>query len=98
MLEESIKMAIRAFVFEPNDANTWVRVKSMIESFLILKWRDGTFAGATEKDGFYVQLGLGKTMAAYDILNGKMNAEVGVALVKPAEFIVISIQLQMQES
>ena len=46
MVEESCKKATEPFVFEPNDANTWVKVKAMIENFLVVQWRDGALAGA----------------------------------------------------
>ena len=52
-VEESTKKATSQFVFEPNDANTWVRVKAMIENFLILQWRAGALAGAKAEHAFY---------------------------------------------
>ncbi|RIK37053.1 MAG: phage tail sheath family protein [Chloroflexi bacterium] len=96
--EESIKKAIAAFVFEPNDAATWVKVRSMIESFLTRQWRDGALAGAKPEHAFYVLVGLNKTMTADDILNGYMIVEIGVAIVRPAEFIVLRFAQKMQES
>ena len=58
MVEESAKKASESFVFEPNDANTWVKVKAMIENFLINQWRSGALAGATPEDAFFVNVGL----------------------------------------
>lgn len=98
MAEESIKKATEQFVFEPNDANTWVKVRAMIENFLILQWRAGALAGATPDDAFYVKIGLGQTMTAEDILNGYMIVEIGMAVVRPAEFIVLNFSHKMQES
>ncbi len=98
MAEESIKKATEQFVFEPNDANTWVKVRAMIENFLILQWRAGALAGATPDDAFYVRIGLGQTMTAQDILNGYMIVEIGMAVVRPAEFIVLNFSHKMQES
>ena len=98
MIEQSIKLAARAYVFEPNDANTWVTVKSMIENFLINLWKQGALAGAAPEVAFDVQIGLGSTMTPTDILDGKMLITVKVALVRPAEFIVITFQQQMQQS
>jgi len=71
MAEESIKKATEQFVFEPNDSNTWIRVRAMIENFLILQWRAGALAGAKPEQAFYVRVGLGQTMSAMDILDGK---------------------------
>lgn len=98
MVEESVKKATEPFVFEPNDANTWVKVKAMIENFLILQWRAGALAGAKPEDAFYVRVGLGTTMTAQDILEGRMNVEIGMAVVRPAEFILLRFSHKMQES
>jgi len=96
--EESIKKATEPFVFEPNDINTWVRVKAMIENFLTLEWRAGALAGAKPTDAFYVKVGLGETMTAVDILEGRMIVEIGLAVVRPAEFIILRFSHKMQES
>ncbi|SRX54957.1 phage tail sheath C-terminal domain-containing protein [Aequorivita sp. CIP111184] len=98
MVEESVEKATAQFVFEPNDANTWVKVRAMIENFLILQWRAGALAGAKPEQAFYVRVGLGETMTADDILNGIMNIEIGMAAVRPAEFIVLKFSHKMQEA
>jgi len=98
MAEESIKKATFQFVFEPNDANTWVKVRAMIENFLLLQWRAGALAGAKPEAAFYVRVGLGTTMTALDILEGRMNVEIGMAVVRPAEFIILKFSHKMQES
>lgn len=98
MLEQSIKLALRSYVFEPNDANTWVTVKSMIINFLTDKWKQGALAGASPADAFDVQIGLGATMTAIDILEGRMLVTVKLAIVRPAEFIVVTFEQQMQKS
>jgi len=98
MVEESTKKASEPFVFEPNDANTWVKVRAMIENFLILQWRAGALAGAKTEHAFYVRVGLGQTMTAQDILEGRMIVEIGMAVVRPAEFIVLRFSHKMQES
>lgn len=97
MAEESIKKASEPFVFEPNDANTWIKVKAMIENFLIVQWRQGALVGAKPEDAFYVSVGLGTTMTAQDILEGRMNVEIGMAVVRPAEFIILQFSHKMQE-
>ncbi len=98
MVEESTKKATEQFVFEPNDANTWVKVRAMIENFLIQQWRAGALAGAKPEHAFYVRIGLGQTMTAMDILEGKMIVEIGMAVVRPAEFIILKFSHKMQES
>ena len=98
MVEESVKKATSQFVFDPNDANTWVKVRAMIENFLILQWRAGALAGAKPEQAFYVRVGLGQTMTAEDILNGYMHIEIGMAVVRPAEFIVLKFSHKLQEA
>jgi phage tail sheath protein FI len=98
MVEESVKKATEAFVFEPNDANTWVKVQSMIENFLTTLWRQGALQGAKPEHAFYVSVGLGKTMTALDILEGRMIVEIGMAAVRPAEFIILRFSHKMAES
>jgi phage tail sheath protein FI len=98
MVEESVKKASAAFVFEPNSANTWVKVRAMIENFLTLQWRAGALAGAKPEDAFFVRVGLGQTMSAQDILEGRMIVEIGMAAVRPAEFIILRFSHMMQQS
>ena len=98
MVEESVKRATAHFVFEPNDVNTWVKVRSMIENFLTLQWRAGALAGATAKEAFYVKVGLNQTLSGQDIFNGYLIVEIGMAAVRPAEFIVLRFSHKMQES
>lgn len=89
MVEESCQNATRQFVFEPNDANTWVRVKGMIDNYLTNLWRVGALQGAKPEHAFYVAVGLNQTMTQDDILNGLLIVEIGLAVVRPAEFIVL---------
>ncbi|TDQ22700.1 phage tail sheath family protein [Tenacibaculum caenipelagi] len=98
MAEESIKKATEQFVFEPNDKNTWVRVKAMIDNFLTQQWRAGALAGPTPEKAFYVSVGLGETMTAQDVLEGNMIIEIGMAVVRPAEFIILKFSHKMQEA
>jgi uncharacterized protein len=96
--EESIKKATEQFTFEPNDANTWVKVQAMIENFLTIQWRAGALQGIKPEHAFYVAVGLGKTMTALDILEGRMIVEIGMAAVRPAEFIILRFSHKMAES
>ncbi len=83
---------------EPNNANTWVKVQTMIENFLTLQWRQGALQGAKPEHAFYVAVGLGKTMTAQDILEGRMIVEIGMAVVRPAEFIILQFSHKLAES
>ena len=70
----------------------------MIENFLTLQWRAGALAGAKPEQAFFVRVGLGETMTAQDILEGRMNIEIGMAVVRPAEFIILKFSHKMQEA
>jgi uncharacterized protein len=98
MVEESVKKSTYQFVFEPNDENTWIRVKGMIDNFLILQWRAGALQGATPDKAYYVKVGLGQTMTAFDILEGRLIVEIGMAVVRPAEFIVLRFMHKLPEA
>lgn len=97
-IEQSVKAAAKAYVFEPNESKTWVAVKSMISNFLNDVWKQGGLAGASPEDAFSVEVGLGSTMTPVDILDGFMRISVKVAITRPAEFIVITFEQQMQQS
>lgn len=97
-LEESVKNAAKAYVFEPNVAATWMNVRSMIDNFLRSVWKRGGLAGATPEDAYEIHVGLGDTMTSNDILDGIMRITVLVAITRPAEFIEITFQQQMQKS
>ena len=98
MIKQSLKTATEAYVFEPNVVNTWVTVKGMMTNFLTDQWKQGALAGAVPEDAFSVDVGLGSTMTPTDILDGIMRVNIKLAVVRPAEFIVITIQQQMQKS
>lgn len=97
-LEQSCKAAARAYVFEPNDQNTWTAVQSMISSFLNGVWKDGGLQGAAAKDAYQVSVGLGSTMTGEDVLNGLMKVSIQVAVVRPAEFIELTFMQKMATS
>lgn len=98
MLEESIRLATKALVFEPNVALTWASIKSQIVNFLTGIWKRGGLAGTSPGDAFGVFVGLGETMTPEDVLEGILRVTVLVALSRPAEFIEITFQQQMQKS
>jgi hypothetical protein len=97
MIEESIRLATAFVVFEPNDANTWIKVNAMIENFLVNLWRQGALAGAKPDQAFFVNCGLGTSMTTQDILDGRLIINVGVAAIRPSEFIVIRFSHKLQE-
>lgn len=98
MIEESTQKSTSFAVFEPNDASTWLKVKAMIDSYLYGLWQQGALAGSTADDAYYVNVGLGKTMTSQDVLEGRMIIEIGVAAVRPAEFIILRFMHKLQQS
>ncbi|MGF1989747.1 MAG: phage tail sheath family protein [Nostoc sp. ZfuVER08] len=98
LIEESIQKATAFVVFESNNAITWLKVKSLIESYLEGLWRQGALAGSTPEQAYFVNIGLGKSMTAQDILEGRMIVEIGLAAVRPAEFIILKFSHKLQEA
>lgn len=98
MIEQSIKLALRAYVFSPNVDSTWTAVKSMIGNFLTNTWKEGALQGAKASDAFSVQCGLGATMTPQDILDGYLRVSVFIAVSHPAEFIVVTVEQQLAKS
>lgn len=98
MIEESTQKATSFAVFESNNALTWLKVRAMIESYLYGLWEQGALAGAAPEQAYYVQVGLGKTMTTQDVLEGRMNVEIGIAAVRPAEFIILRFSHKLQEA
>jgi phage tail sheath protein FI len=98
MIEASVKNGLQQFAFEFNDANTWTRLRQAVENFLIWYWQNGALQGNSADKAFYVRCGLGATMTNLDILEGRLIAEIGLAVIRPAEFIVLRFTQRMQAS
>ena len=97
-VEESCKKSTSWCVFEPNDANTWARIRSQIDNFLNNMWKRGALAGAKPEHAYYVNCGIGITMSAQDILEGRLIVEIGMAAVRPAEFVILKFSHKLQQS
>ncbi|WP_274650176.1 phage tail sheath family protein [Paenibacillus humicola] len=89
-LEESIKNGTNWVVFEPNNEQLWARVQRTIDAFLTRVWRDGALMGNSPSEAFYINIGR-ETMTQDDIDNGRLICVIGVAPVKPAEFVIFRI-------
>jgi phage tail sheath protein FI len=98
MIEVAVKQGTAWAVFEPNDANLWVKVRAQIENYLTQQWRSGGLAGARPEQAFHVNCGLGQTMTTQDVQQGRMIVEIGMAVVRPAEFIILKVTHQLQSS
>ncbi len=89
-LEESIDEGTQWAVFEPNDEELWATLRQSVSDFLTRVWRDGALFGATPEEAFFVRCDR-TTMTQDDIDNGRLIMLIGVAPVKPAEFVIIRI-------
>ncbi|KGM29704.1 phage tail protein [Photorhabdus luminescens] len=87
--ERDIKRAMRFAVFEPNSQPTWKRVQTAIDNYLYQLWQQGALAGNKPQEAYFVQIGKDITMTDDDIKQGKMIVKVGMAAVRPAEFIIL---------
>lgn len=96
-IEESIKANTNWAVFEPNDEVLWVRVKRTIDVFLTGLWRTGALAGSAPSEAFFVNCGR-NTMSQDDIDNGRLVCVIGIAPVKPAEFVIFRISQKTSDS
>jgi phage tail sheath protein FI len=90
-IEESIDEGTQWVVFEPNDEQLWARVRQSIRNFLLLVWRSGALEGEVEERAFFVACDR-TTMTQADIDAGRLICVIGVAPVKPAEFVIFRIQ------
>lgn len=97
-IEETIRRNTAWAVFEPNDQHLWTKVRGSIVSFLGTLWRDGALFGASESEAYFVNIGKGSTMTDDDILNGRLICVIGVAPVRPAEFVIFRITQIMEQN
>lgn len=95
LIEQSIHKGLQALVFEPNDQNLWSKTKGMIENFLMQLWQQGALTGAKPEQAYFVNVGLNTSMSSIDILEGRLIVQLGIAMSRPAEFIVLRIELKM---
>lgn len=91
-IEESIDEGTQWVVFEPNDEPLWSRVRQSVRNFLLLTWRTGALQGQKEEEAFFVKCDR-STMTQADIDAGRLICHIGVAPVKPAEYVIFRIQL-----
>ncbi|TNH43068.1 phage tail sheath family protein [Photorhabdus luminescens] len=95
--ERDIKQAMRFAVFEPNSQSTWERVRSTIDNYLHQLWQQGALVGSNPQEAYFVQIGQGITMSESDIRQGKMVVKVGMAAVRPAEFIILKFSQKVAQ-
>ncbi len=91
-IKKSAKNSTDYYVFKDNNNKTWEEIEVSINSYLYGLWTEGAFSGSTQEQSFYVNVGVGKSMTAEDVLAGRMIVEIGIAPVHPAEFIIIRFE------
>ncbi|HKX30752.1 MAG TPA: phage tail sheath C-terminal domain-containing protein, partial [Blastocatellia bacterium] len=96
-VEESIEEGTQWVVFEPNDEPLWARVRQTITNFLTSVWRTGALQGTKPDEAFFVKIDR-TTMTQDDIDNGRLICLIGIAPVKPAEFVIFRIQQKTVET
>ena len=96
-VEESLDEGLQWVVFEPNAEPLWARVRQSISNFLVRVWRDGALMGTTPEEAYFVRCDR-TTMTQDDIDNGRLIILVGIAPVKPAEFVIVRIQQYTAEA
>lgn len=96
-VERSIELGLQWVVFEPNAEPLWARVRRAIINFLTVVWRNGALEGLSQDEAFFVKCDL-TTMTQQDIDNGRLICLVGLAPVKPAEFVIIRIGLKTRQA
>jgi len=96
-IEASLDAGLQWVVFEPNAAPLWARVRRAITSFLTTVWRNGALEGTTPDEAFFVKCDA-TTMTQDDLDNGRLICLVGVAPVKPAEFVIVRIGLMTAQT
>jgi hypothetical protein len=89
-IERALEVGTQWAVLEPNDPRLWDRLIGSIDAFLTQQWRSGALLGIKKEDAFYIRCGT-STMTQQNIDNGELVAEIGIAPVKPAEFIILRI-------
>jgi len=89
-VENSIDTSTQWAVFEPNGPALWSNIVDTISSFLFAEWRGGALLGATPEEAFFVRCDR-STMTQADLDNGRLICEIGIAVLKPAEFVIFRI-------
>ena len=95
--ERDIKKALQPMVFEPNSQPTWKRVQAAIDNYLYRLWQQGALAGNKAEEAYFVRVGKGITMTQDEINQGKMIIQVGMAAVRPTEFIILKFTQDMSQ-
>lgn len=96
-VEKEVSTIGNNFIFETNNALTWIKFRGLVHIRLRELWLDGGLYGEEEHQAFYIQIGLNETMTENDIRQGKMIMNIGLAVAYPAEFIQVSLTFDTRQ-
>jgi phage tail sheath protein FI len=97
-VERDIQQALRCVMFESNTTPTWQQVRSAVDNYLHSLWQRGALMGNTPEEAYFVQVGQGITMTQDDVAAGRLVVKVGLAAVRPAEFITLEFIQEMTQA
>ena len=97
-VERDVKAALGRAMFEPNHSATWETVRSTIDHYLFGLWKEGALQGVKPQEAYFVQVGLGVTMTKQDIDEGNLIVEIGLAAVRPVEFVVLRFTQNIEQA
>lgn len=96
-IEESVARGLEWTVFEAGGEPLWAQVRGLVESFLLQLWRNGALAGVRPEDAFFVHCGP-NTMTQNDIDSGRLIVQIGIAPLRPAEFLIFRVATRTAEA
>lgn len=96
-VEESIKANLNWVAFEQNDQTLWTRVNASLSAFLRALWENKMLVGATPEESYFIEIGT-TTMTQDDIRSGRLICDVGLALSRPAEFVMLRVTQRTAEA
>lgn len=97
-VERDVKAALGKAMFEPNHSGTWETVRAAIDNYLYALWQEGALQGKKPEEAYFVQVGLGVTMTRQDIDEGKLIVEIGLAAVRPVEFVILRFTQNIEQA
>ncbi|WP_327253629.1 phage tail sheath family protein [Streptomyces sp. NBC_01244] len=96
-VSRDVSTALRSAVFSPNTPATWESVRAAVDSYLHALWQKGGLMGNTAAEAYFVQVGKGVTMTQDDVDNGRLIVKVGLAVTRPAEFLILQHTVELAQ-
>ncbi|MFK0252105.1 phage tail sheath family protein [Streptomyces sp. NPDC090445] len=93
MVERDLQGALNFAAFEPNSQPTWEALRAAADNYLLALWKQGGLQGHTPKEAYFVQIGESVTMTEEDVKAGRIVMKIGLAVVRPGEFIPVTVTM-----